>query len=214
MCIVSDCMEMAKSFCESENFKPTKVSKWPMEKILGGIIWILRTGAQWRSLPKDFPPRSTVHRWFQDIGSEGIILKVLQEWIGEIYKVFPINHTFYIDGMFVEAKGGGDGVGNTKCGKGTKVMVLTSNDLIPAAICVGSANPHELKYISQLLDNKFIKNQEIKKMIGDKAYDSDSHDKQLLDEKGIELIAPHRKNKKIKTQDGRKLRGYKKKTLR
>jgi transposase len=45
--------------------------------------------------------------------------------------------------------------------------------------------------------------------MGDRAYDSDPLDEQLK-EKGIELIAPHRSNrKKKKTQDGRKLRRYK-----
>ncbi len=47
------------------------------------------------------------------------------------------------------------------------------------------------------------------KLIGDKAYDSDTLDEQLAD-KDIELIAPHKANrKKEKTQDGRKLRRYK-----
>jgi len=47
------------------------------------------------------------------------------------------------------------------------------------------------------------------KLIGDKAYDSDPLDEELA-ALGIELIAPHKRNrKKPKTQDGRKLRRYK-----
>ena len=48
------------------------------------------------------------------------------------------------------------------------------------------------------------------KLVGDKAYDSDKLD-QVLAAKGVELIAPHRSNRKPenKTQDGRKLRRYK-----
>lgn len=47
------------------------------------------------------------------------------------------------------------------------------------------------------------------KLIGDKAYHSDPLDAELA-EVGIEIIAPHRKNrKKPKSQDGRKLRRYK-----
>jgi transposase len=47
------------------------------------------------------------------------------------------------------------------------------------------------------------------KLVGDRAYDSDPLDESLLAE-GIEMIAPHRRNrKKAKTQDGRKLRRYK-----
>jgi len=46
------------------------------------------------------------------------------------------------------------------------------------------------------------------RLIGDKAYDSDPLDKKLA-ENGVELIAPHRHNrKKAKSQDGRTLRRY------
>ncbi len=47
------------------------------------------------------------------------------------------------------------------------------------------------------------------KLIADRAYDSDPLDARLA-ERGIELIAPHRRNRrKPRTQDGRKLRRYK-----
>src|SRR3989442_8420429 len=45
-------------------------------------------------------------------------------------------------------------------------------------------------------------------LIGDRAYDSDKLDDELRED-GIEMIAPHRSNrKKRKTQDGRRLRRY------
>jgi hypothetical protein len=46
------------------------------------------------------------------------------------------------------------------------------------------------------------------RLIGDKAYDSDSLDEQLAEEYGIEMISPNRSNRKQKTQDGRPLRRY------
>jgi transposase len=46
-------------------------------------------------------------------------------------------------------------------------------------------------------------------LIGDRAYDSDPLDRQLQQQHGIELIAPHKINRrKPSTQDGRKLRRY------
>jgi transposase len=43
------------------------------------------------------------------------------------------------------------------------------------------------------------------------AYDSDSLDKRLNEERGFELIAPHKSNRvKPATQDGRALRRYRK----
>ena len=46
------------------------------------------------------------------------------------------------------------------------------------------------------------------RLIGDKAYDSDRLDEQLLQEYGTEMIAPNRANRKVVTQDGRPLRRY------
>jgi transposase len=45
------------------------------------------------------------------------------------------------------------------------------------------------------------------RLIGDKAYDSDGLDQQLA-ERGVEMIAPHNRTRKKKTQDGRSLRRY------
>ena len=46
------------------------------------------------------------------------------------------------------------------------------------------------------------------RLIGDKAYDSDRLDKQLLENYGTEMIAPNRRNRQVPTQDGRPLRRY------
>lgn len=47
------------------------------------------------------------------------------------------------------------------------------------------------------------------RIIGDRAFDSDKLD-EALREQGIEMIAPHRRNRwRSKTQDGRPLRRYK-----
>ena len=33
--------------------------------VLGGILWVLRTGAPWADLPERYPPYQTCHRRFQ-----------------------------------------------------------------------------------------------------------------------------------------------------
>ena len=32
----------------------------PIREVINGVMYILSTGCQWRALPKDLPPRSTV----------------------------------------------------------------------------------------------------------------------------------------------------------
>jgi putative transposase len=36
-----------------------------LRAVLNGILYLVRTGCQWRLLPKDFPPWSTVHTWYR-----------------------------------------------------------------------------------------------------------------------------------------------------
>ena len=78
----------------------------------------------------------------------------------------------------------------------------------PVAAHIESASPHEVKLVEATIDSSFTEYAP-NKIIGDKAYDSDGLDQRLLDERNVEMIAPHRKGrKKPKTQDGRKLRPY------
>ncbi|MGH2346628.1 MAG: transposase [Chloroflexota bacterium] len=35
-------------------------------RFMNGLIWLLRTGAQWKALPEEFGPRSTLHARFQE----------------------------------------------------------------------------------------------------------------------------------------------------
>ena len=35
-----------------------------MREVLNGIFYVLSTGCQWSALPKDLPPKSTVHDYF------------------------------------------------------------------------------------------------------------------------------------------------------
>jgi transposase len=61
----------------------------------------------------------------------------------------------------------------------------------------------------QDLPGRVLTSEGPERLIGDKAYDSDPLDAELK-ERGIELIAPHKSNrKKAPTQDGRPLRRYK-----
>ena len=39
--------------------------RWPMRKMLNAVFYLLRSGCQWRMLPREFPPWSTVHHYFR-----------------------------------------------------------------------------------------------------------------------------------------------------
>jgi transposase len=46
--------------------------------VLSRILWVLGTGAQWRELPKKYPPYQTCHRRFQQWVREGMLERVLR----------------------------------------------------------------------------------------------------------------------------------------
>jgi transposase len=102
---------------------------------------------------------------------------------------------------------GGFGVGKTKRGKGTKLMAVADGSGLPIALHTTSASPHEVTLVSDTLKERFV-DALPERLIGDRAYDSDPLD-QMLAAQGIELIAPHKQNRrKPPTQDGRVLRRY------
>ena len=51
-------------------------------EVLNGIMYVLSTGCQWRYAPKDFPSKSTLHRYFD-----------LWEWDGTLER---IHHMLYV----------------------------------------------------------------------------------------------------------------------
>ena len=93
----------------------------------------------------------------------------------------------------------------TKRGKGSKLMVVADGQGLPLGVSVASASPHEVTLIDKSIEQLGKKTE---RLIGDKAYDSDAFRKKLK-KRGIELVAPPRRNKKTKLQDGRALRRYK-----
>jgi transposase len=102
---------------------------------------------------------------------------------------------------------GGSCIGKTKRGKGTKLMALADSSGIPIAVHIASATPHEVTLVRETLQRSFL-HARPKRLIGDRAYDSDALDYELQ-QNGIEVISPHRFNRvKPKTQDGRPLRRY------
>src|SRR2546427_9288922 len=106
----------------------------------------------------------------------------------------------------------GVAVGKTKRGKGTKWMVLVDGQGLPLGVRLESASPSEVTLAEATLDEvrvprrKGRPRQKPERVIGDRGYDSDPL-RQRLQKRGIELIAPYRKNNQGRRyEDGRKLR--------
>lgn len=85
-------------------------------------------------------------------------------------------------------------------------MAVADRSGLPVAVCIESASWSEVRLVEDTLEGRFTQGSP-ERLIGDKAYDSDALDKNLLAKFGIEMIAPNRRNRG-KTQDLRLLRRY------
>jgi len=78
--------------------------------VLNGVLWILRTGAQWRELPKKYPPYQTCHRRFQQWVRSGRLNEALRALARELHsrRLLPLEEGL-LDGTFASAKKGPGG---------------------------------------------------------------------------------------------------------
>ena len=53
-----------------------------LREVVNGLLYVLGTGCQWRAIPKDLPPRSTLHGYF-----------MRWEWDGTLNR---IHHALYV----------------------------------------------------------------------------------------------------------------------
>ena len=87
-------------------------------------------------------------------------------------------------------------------------MAITEKRGRPVGVLIASASRHEVRLVEATLDACIVSELPVI-LIGDKAYDSDPLDASLRS-RGVEMVSPHKKNrKKPATQDGRRLRRYK-----
>ena len=87
--------------------KKTSRPRRPDRDVLNGILWVLRTGAQWKELPKRYPPYQTCHRRFQEWVKARVFQKVLRAIAKDMVRRGKLNlNENYIDGTFASAKKG------------------------------------------------------------------------------------------------------------
>jgi len=79
-------------------------------EILNGILWIMRTGAQWKDMPDRYPPYQTCHRRFQEWVRLGVFEDILRASVRDVKERGGLDLTeCFIDGSFVIAKKGAQG---------------------------------------------------------------------------------------------------------
>jgi transposase len=109
MDITNEQWQRIAHFIPKPKAQPGKSGRPPQNPrdVLNGILWILRTGAQWSDLPDRNPPRSTCHRYFQQWNRSGVFIKILTALAQDLKDRGGIDlREGFIDGTFAPAKKG------------------------------------------------------------------------------------------------------------
>lgn len=182
----------------------------PARSILEGILWVMRTGAPWHDMPNRYPSYATCFRRFEQWRGDGELKEVLAILYEDLRRRGKTNDVeSFIDGTYVEAKGGGLCVGRSRAGKSTKVMAIADGSGLPRSVSIADGNRHDVSLVDQTLDDSFT-DDVAPLLIGDKAFDSWPLAVRLASERDVELLAPVRGGPRPSTrrQDGRKMRRY------
>lgn len=111
--------------------------------VVDAIFWILRTGAQWRDLPRsDFGPWETVYGWFNTWTSDGTLDKILLRLKAAMADSETFDHELWcIDGTVARAHRcvGGGGKKTTRANRPITRSVAVAADFPRRSISSATA---------------------------------------------------------------------------
>lgn len=93
----------------------------PARKILEGILYCLRTGCQWKAIPKEYGASSSIHQYFQEWIKEGFFVLIWRLGLERYDEIKGIQWEWQsLDASMVKAPIGEEMVGRNPTDRGKK----------------------------------------------------------------------------------------------
>jgi putative transposase len=129
--------------------------KTNLRDVVDAILYILRAGCQWRYLPKDFPPKSTVWRYFDEWRYNGTLATIhdtLRRKVRTQEKPYAPRTTASVDSQSVDTTSGGEqrGRDNAKNVDGRKRHIVVDSMGLLLAVLVTAADVDDAKAAAEL----------------------------------------------------------------
>jgi putative transposase len=124
--------------------------KTAMRDVVDAIFYVLRTGCQWRYLPNDFPPKSTVWGYFDQWRHNGILEDLhdrLRCQVRTAEKPYAPRTSASVDSQSVDTTSGGEqrGRDNAKNVDGRKRHIVVDSMGLLLAVLVTAADVDDAK---------------------------------------------------------------------
>jgi putative transposase len=174
-----------------------------LRAIVNAIFYLLRTGCQWRLLPREFPPRSTVYHYFSMWRTQGVWTRL--QWA--LHKRVRVAAgragcptVVIMDGQSVKTteRGGTRGFDGHKRVKGRKRHMLVDTLGMPIASRVKPANVSDRKAGYRLLGGLRFAFPNIQTVIADAGHESRKLARELRRHDGYVLRIVKRKDRAFK----------------
>lgn len=81
----------------------------PMRRIVGGILYVLATGCQWKAMPREFGSGSAIHAYFQEWAESGVFEELWELALAEYDELKGIDWKWQsLDGAMTKSPLGGE----------------------------------------------------------------------------------------------------------
>lgn len=171
--------------------RPKQTGRPPadLREVLNAILYLVRTGCQWRMLPKDFPPWSTVHTWYRTWRRGGTWDKIsdaLRRRARVAAGRHPDARTSAADSQSVKSgmDGGAKGFDAGKKVKGRKRHLWVDSLGLLLAVVVTTADVHDARAACELFHRRLWE-QELPRL--ELVYVDNHYRAHYLDEEVFEL---------------------------
>lgn len=115
--------------------------------VVNGLFYCLRTGCQWKAIPPELCPGSTVHDYFQEWVELGVFEELWALALEEFEELQGLDWEWQsVDGAMTKAPLGGENTGpnpTDRAKSGTKRSLQTDGSGIPVSLAVSGANVHD-----------------------------------------------------------------------
>ena len=171
----------------------TRKRKYSLRDIMDCILYINKTGCQWRMIPKDFPPYNLVFYYFTKWKREGVfedIMDTLREKLRVLLGREESPSLGIIDSRSAKTTQHVDkerGIDGNKKIKGRKDQVVVDTMGFPMAVSVHEASIHDSKGAESALEKLAHKFPRLKKILADGGYRGDGLKEMVRKKLGCQL---------------------------